>query len=85
MFILVDGKTEGVYAVRTQEKKKVVQIFQEEDDAQRYLVLLEAREDPEDEYLEVHEIDLDVVIANCHQYGYSYGIIEPDELVIPPV
>ena len=48
MFILVDGKTDGVYAVRTQEKKKVVQIFEQEDDAQRYLVLLEAREDPED-------------------------------------
>jgi hypothetical protein len=85
MFILVDEKTDGVYAVRTKDSKKVVQIFQELEDAERYLGLLEAREDPEDEQLKIHEIDLDIVVANCVQYGYSYGIIEPDELVIPPV
>jgi hypothetical protein len=85
MFILVDEKTEGVYAVRTKDSKKVVQIFQEYDDAERYLGLLDAREDPEDEHLKIHEIELEIVIANCVQYGYSYGIIEPDELVVPPV
>ena len=76
-------KTEGVYAVRTRDSKKVVQIFEEYDDAERYLSLLEAREDPEDEDLQIREIDLELVVANCVQYGYSYGIIEPDELVVP--
>ena len=85
MFILVDEKTEGVYAVRTRDSKKVVQIFEEYDDAERYLGLLEAREDPEDEDLQIREIDLELVVANCVQYGYSYGIIESDELVVPPV
>ena len=46
---------------------------------------LEATDLEEDEPLEIHEIDLDMVIANCVQYGYNYGIIEPDDLVIPPV
>ncbi|AGG54160.1 hypothetical protein CYXG_00096 [Synechococcus phage S-SSM4] len=85
MFILVNGKTLGVYAVKTENKQKVVQIFEERDDAERYLLQLEASALEEDEPLEIHEIDLDMVIANCVQYGYSYGIIEPDDLVIPPV
>ena len=46
MFILVDKSNDGVYAVRDQEKKKVVHIFQERDDAERYLTLMEANDAP---------------------------------------
>ena len=90
MFILVDKSNDGVYALRDQEKKKVVHIFQERDDAERYLVHLEAKpEEPKSgEYkndnLRIANIDVDIVAANCKQFGYRYTIIEPDQLVIPP-
>ena len=73
-----------------QEKKKIVHIFQERDDAERYLVHLEARpEQPKfgeykNDNLRIANIDVDIVAANCKQFGYRYTIIEPDALVIPP-
>ena len=32
----------------------------------------------------IANIDVDIVAANCKQFGYRYTIIEPDQLVIPP-
>ena len=82
MFILTDTKTGGVYAVFNKERVKTVQIFEEEDDAQRYWNLLEA--DGYTGSLEVCEVDLNVVAANCDNYGYFYTVINKDDLVIPP-
>ena len=42
MFLLIDKASGGVYAVHVENKGKVVQMFQEEDDAERYLGLLRA-------------------------------------------
>lgn len=82
MYILVATEEGGVYAARDQEMKKVVQLFVEEDDAVRYLEMLRA--DDFAENLEVSEVDVNVVVANCKKYGYNYCIVEPNQLVIPP-
>jgi hypothetical protein len=82
MYILVATESGGVYASRDQNRKKVVQIFVEEDDATRYLGMLDAEGFQED--LEVTEVDITVVVANCKKYGYNYCIVEPNQLVIPP-
>ena len=42
MFILLDKKTGGVYAVNDNDGGKVVQIFVDKDDADRYYGLLQA-------------------------------------------
>ena len=34
--------------------------------------------------LEVLEVDPTVVAINCESKGYSYLVISPDELIIPP-
>ncbi len=81
MFILTTKKG-GVYSVPDKEKKKIVQCFEERDDAERYRSLLEA-----DDYkpeLHLQEIDHDLVALQCGNYGYSYTIITPDVFVIPP-
>jgi len=84
MFVLLDKKTGGVYAINDDETNdKVVQIFVDIDDASRYHMMLE-----EAEYkrkLEVTEVERDVVVANCLAHGYSYAIITPDDFVIPPL
>ena len=83
MWILIAPESGGVYAAKDLANTKVVQIFEEEDDAVRYHGLLQA-EDFKD-LLTVEEVDLTTVVANCRKYGYSYTIINKDELVIPPL
>lgn len=83
MFVLTDNKSGGVYAVRDDEAvERVVQLFVDKDDAERYYVLLKADEYPRD--LSVQEVDEDTVKENCRQYGYRFTVIGPDEFVIPP-
>ena len=86
MFILVDNGTEGVYAVKAKDKSKIVQIFEKQDDAERYLVHLEAEDTPDkkNSNLRIAHIDIDMVASNCKQFGYRYSIIESDTLVVPP-
>ena len=83
MFVLTDNNSGGVYAVRDDEEvERVVQLFVDKDDAERYYVLLKADEYPRD--LSVMEVDEDTVKENCRQYGYRFTVIDPDEFVIPP-
>jgi len=82
MYILTDKESGGVYAVNNKDQIKTVQIFEDEDDAYRYYEMLRA-DDYKDE-LEVFEVDLDIVAANCQNYGYYYSIITKNDFVIPP-
>ena len=82
MFILLDKKTGGVYAVNDENGGKVVQIFVDKDDADRYYSLLQA-----DDYkrpLDVTEVDEQIVISNCTAQNYNYVFIQPDQLVVHP-
>ena len=87
MFILTDKKTGGVYATakpdEPDQSKKVVQVFESEDDATRYMILLEA--DDFKQELDIMEVDTDIVAMNCGNYGYSYAIIKSTDLLIPKI
>jgi hypothetical protein len=82
MFILTDTASGGIYATTDNYDKKVVHIFEQEEDAQRYVAQLVA-DDYEDE-LEIMEVDREVIAINCNNYGYQYSIVTKDDLVIPP-
>ena len=83
MFILtINGKeTEGAYSVINDEGEHILYLFDEEDDAVRYAMLLE-----EDGYPEMHVIEIEdnVIIKTCEVCGYQYAIITSDDIVIPP-
>ena len=83
MFILtINGReTEGAYSVKNEEGEQILYLFQEEDDAVRYAIMLE-----EDDYPEMHviEIEDEVIIKTCEFHGYQYTVITPDDIVIPP-
>lgn len=83
MFILtINGKeTEGAYSVIDDEGENILYLFQEEDDAVRYAMMLEEDGSPE---MHVIEIDDEVMIKTCEIHGYQYTIITPDDIVIPP-
>ena len=84
MFVLIDKNSGGVYAVEKKDTiSKVVQCFEEKDDAERYIGLLDA-DDYEDK-LEVFEVNPDVIAFNCSQYGYQYTVISQNDFVIPDI
>ncbi len=83
MFILtVDGKeTEGAYSVTAEDGEQVLYLFEDEDDAIRYALLLEDQDYPE---MHVIEVDGKVVIKTCEIHDYRYSIITKNDIVIPP-
>lgn len=83
MFILtVLGKeTDGAYSVANKDGKDILYIFEEEDDASRYAMMLEESGSPE---MHVIEVDDDAMIEACVMHKYSYTIITPNDIVIPP-
>jgi len=83
MFILLDKKTGGVYAVNDDSGGKIVQIFVDKDDAVRYYGMLEANDYKRP--LDITEVDEEIVINNCTAHNYNYVFINPEDLVVPPV
>ena len=83
MFLLTlrDRKDDGAYAVQDQYGHKVLFLFEEEDDATRYALMLE---DQEDTLMDVVEVDDELAIKTCKMYNYRYAVITPDDIVIPP-
>ena len=83
MWLLTEeGRREGAYAVKDNEGEKVLFLFQNEDDAERYKLQLE---DNEEVGMEVVEVEEDVAIKACEMYNYKYAIITQNDFVIPPI
>ena len=84
MFILtVEGKeTEGAYSVTGDDGEQVLYLFEDEDDAIRYALLLEDQDYPE---MHVIEVDGKVVIKSCEMLDYRYSVITRNDIVIPPL
>lgn len=83
MFIItIDGKEEeGAYSVTNEDGEQVLYIFQEEDDAVRFALMLEEENYPE---MHVVEVDDDLILKACHHHDYQYAVITPNDIVIPP-
>ena len=83
MFLLTlkDRKDDGAYAVQNKYGDKVLFLFEEEDDAMRYALMLEDQEDAE---MEVVEVDAALAIKTCKMYNYKYAVVTPNDIVIPP-
>ena len=78
---LKDRRDDGAYAVLNRYGEKVLFMFEEEDDAERYAMMLN---DDEDATLNVIEIEDAVAIRTCKMYNYRYAVIKPEDIVIPP-
>ena len=83
MFVLtLANQPDGVYSVYDEEDKRVIPIFQLEDDADRYL--LQLQENVSYPKMEVVEMEDHVIIDACQQRGQPFTVITPDDLLIPP-
>ena len=83
MFILtVSGKEgDGAYCVTNDEGNEILYLFEDEDDAIRYALMLEDEGYPE---MHVIEVEDEIMIKTCQVHGYNYTIITPNDIVIPP-
>ena len=71
MFLLTlkDNPNDGAYAVQDRYGDKVLFLFQEEDDAVRYALMLEQQEDNEMDVIEVDDI---LAVATCKKHQYNF-------------
>jgi len=85
MFLLTlkDKKDEGAYAVQDTDGDKVLFLFEEEDDATRYAMMLELEKTNYSE-MDIIEVDDDLAIKTCKMHNYKYAVITPNDIVIPP-
>ncbi|AXQ70566.1 hypothetical protein HOU04_gp167 [Synechococcus phage S-T4] len=84
MLIRKTGKEEGAYAVFNKNYEKVLFLFEDEDDASRYAMMLEDQNENQDLSVETVKVDPDMAIKTCHIKGINYTIITPNDFVIPP-
>ena len=83
LLTLNNRKDDGAYAVQDSDGDKVLFLFEEEDDAVRYAMMLEDNLEQENN-MQVIEVEDDLAIKTCSMYNYKYAVITPDDLVIPP-
>jgi hypothetical protein len=81
LITLADREQEGAYAATDEFGNHVLYIFEEEDDALRFAMLLE-----EDDYpkMSVVEVEEHLIVKACDMHRYEYRVFTPDDIVVPP-
>ena len=83
MFVItLKDNPQGIYSVFDAHEQRIVPIFVEEDDADRYVMTLE--DDEENPDLEVIETEPEQIIHACRAQGQRFSIITADDFIIPP-
>ena len=82
MFILtIEDHPEGVFSLHDDDENRVIPIWTEVDDANRYLMMIQEEDYPD---MQVVEMEDHVIIDACQQRGQPFTVITPDDLLIPP-
>ena len=83
MFLLAskNSSPQGAYAVEDKDGEIVLFFFEEEDDADRYAMLLKIEQNRS---LSVIEIEEGLAFRTCKLYNYRYAVIKSEDIVIPP-
>ena len=86
MFLLTlkGKKDDGAYAVSDQYGEKVLFLFEQEDDAVRYAMMMRDLADVDESVMDVIEVDGALAIKTCKVYNYKYAVITPNDFVIQP-
>jgi hypothetical protein len=81
--LLFNARTdnEGIHTLRVDDNEDIVLMFENEDDATRFAVMLEAQDFPEASVEAMEQADIE---AFCDSAGYGYKIVPEGSLAIPP-
>ena len=78
----MEGKeNEGAYSVPDDDGEHILYLFEDEDDALRYAMMLEDGGNPQ---MHVIEVEDEIMIKTCQTHDYRYAVITQDDIVIPP-
>ena len=82
MFVLtIANQPEGVFSLHDDDENRVIPIWTEVDDANRYLMMIQEEDYPD---MQVVEMEDHVIIGACQDRGQRFSIITPDDFLIPP-
>tara|TARA_B100000963_G_scaffold147988_1_gene128834 strand:+ start:2108 stop:2383 length:276 start_codon:yes stop_codon:yes gene_type:complete len=83
MFVItLKDHPSGIFSVFDAKDERIVPLFEDVDDALRYVMQLGEDEDNPD--LQILNVKPDEIIHACRLQGQKYSIITKDELIIPP-
>lgn len=71
----------GAYSVTDENGEQILYIFEEEDDALRFAMMLEDAGSPE---MNVVEVEEELLYNVCDMHGYDYAVITKNDIVVPP-
>ena len=82
LLTIKDKQNEGAYAVPDEYGDKVLFLFEKEDDAERYAMMI--NEQDVKRQMDIIEVEDELALKTCKMYNYKYAVITPDDIVIPP-
>ena len=82
MLTLKDRTTDGAYAIADKNGEKVLLMFEETDDAERYAMYLEDSEKYANQMVVV-EVDDELAVKTCKLNNYKYSIVTINDFVLP--
>ncbi len=82
MLTLKDRTADGAYAVSDKNGNKILIMFEDNDDAERYASYM-MDDDKYDNEMVVVEVDDELAIKTCRVNNYKYTIVTPNEFVLP--
>ena len=82
LLTIKDKQTEGAYAVPDEYGDKVLFLFEQEDDAERYAMMI--NEQDVKRQMDIIEVEDELALKTCKMYNYKYAVITRDDIVIPP-
>ena len=82
LLTIKDKQNEGAYAVQDGYGDKVLFLFEQEDDAERYAMMI--NEQDVKRQIDIIEVEDELALKTCKMYNYKYAVITPDDIVIPP-
>ena len=84
MFVItLKDHPSGIFSVFDDQDERIVPLFEDVDDAVRYVMQL--GEDEGNPDLQVINVKPDEIIQACRIQGQKYSIITVDDFIIPPV
>tara|TARA_S200000501_G_scaffold241531_1_gene226250 strand:- start:51 stop:326 length:276 start_codon:yes stop_codon:yes gene_type:complete len=84
MFVItLKDHPSGIFSVFDEQDERIVPLFEDVDDAVRYVMQL--GEDEGNPDLQVINVKPDEIIQACRIQGQKYSIITVDDFIIPPV
>jgi len=82
LLTLKDRRDDGAYAVLNRYGEKVLFMFEEEDDAERYASYM-MNDEKYDNEMVVVEVDDELAVKTCKMNNYKYSIVTINDFVLP--